>query len=123
MNKSHLEDTLARQIEQAGTLRPVREYRLFAELAGPGRGLRKRLQENGWKDYRYDFAWPEQKLLAEVQGGIWLNASGHNTGVGLVRDYEKNNMAVVIGWRVLHFSDKEIRSGEALNVIVKALQK
>ncbi len=125
LTKSNLEEALALQIKLSGLLPPVREYRLFAELVGPGRNLRKRLQDHGWKDYRYDFAWPEEhhKLLAEIQGGIWMSASGHNTGVGLMRDYNKNNAAVIMGWRVLYFTAEEIQSGKAFTTIEKALEK
>jgi very-short-patch-repair endonuclease len=67
-------------------------------------------------------AYPKTKLLIEVQGGIWRK-SGHSTGVGISRDYEKNNIAVANGWRVLCFSADMVHSGKALELIEKELKK
>ena len=38
-------------------------------------------------------------VAIELQGGIWKRTpSGHNTGAGLSRDYEKTNLAQAQGW-------------------------
>ena len=72
------------------------QYRLFAELVGAGKGLRARLSAKGWKDYRYDFANPEKRIAVEINGSIWIKG-GHNTGKGLIRDYDKLNQAQLQG--------------------------
>ncbi len=105
MGDSHLELELLQQIRWVGLPEPEREYR-----ACPPRR------------YRWDLAYPKTKLLIEVQGGIW-HKSGHSTGVGISRDYEKNNIAVANGWRVLYFSSDMVHSGKALNLIVSELNK
>ncbi len=70
------------------------------------------------RKFRWDFAFPEAKLLVEIQGGIWLGRNGaHSSGNGLARDYEKNNLAVIAGWRVMYFHAQHIRSGDALDMI------
>ena len=43
------------------------------------------------RKFKADFAILEKKLIAEVNGGTWMVKSGHNTGQGISRDYEKAN--------------------------------
>lgn len=102
---SHLEETLLWQIKAAGLPMPEREYR----------AVKGRM-------FRFDFAWtePHHRLLVEVQGGIWQK-SGHTSGRGVTRDMEKLNLAQLAGWRVMQFSRGMIESGEALDMIAKAL--
>lgn len=95
---SHLEDTLHAQLALAGFTAFKREFRAI-----PGR------------QFRWDFAWPDDKLLIEVQGGTFARGKmGHSTGMGQNRDFEKQNLATLAGYRVLKVDDKHIRSGQAL---------
>ena len=100
---SALEDTFAFQLDAAGLTGYVREY-----AAIPGR------------KFRFDFCFTEQRLLIEVNGGTY-NGGAHGRGVGINRDYEKNNLAQIGGWRVLSFDTKMVKSGEALNVTEQIL--
>ena len=103
MNKRDLELELLAQIRMVGLPEPVREYRAI-----PGRR------------FRFDFAWVEQRLLVEVQGAIFVKG-GHSSGVGIMRDHEKNNLAVLNGWRVIYVNSKTIDSGKAIRDIETAL--
>ena len=104
MSKSALEAELALQIKALGLPEPVREYRAIAG-----------------RKFRFDFAWLEQRLLVEVNGGTYTQGA-HSTGQGIARDYEKANLAVLHGWRVLTFDGKAVKSGEAVETIRKALE-
>ena len=95
-NASPLEDEFALQLRIAG-IPFEREYRAI----------------NGRK-YRWDFR--VGSILVEIQGGTWTKG-GHSTGKGLHRDYEKNNAAVLAGWRVLYFDGEMVRSGAALGTV------
>lgn len=53
--------------------------------------------------YELDFAWPEYKFGIEIQGGQYLKKSGHSNIAGLERDYEKMNLAILNGWKVLQY--------------------
>ena len=77
---SELEETLALHLRTTSLPQPEREYRLFAHHVGMGAGIKQRLADAGLNDYRFDFAWPDIKLAVEVNGGIWMGKSGHNTG-------------------------------------------
>jgi hypothetical protein len=50
------------------------------------------------RKFRADFAWPEQMVIIEVNGGIFVPKSGHRSVQGLIRDYEKQNLATLDGW-------------------------
>ena len=95
---SALEDLFAMQLDSAGLTGYVREFRAI-----PGR------------KFRFDFCFREARLLIEINGGTY-NGGSHGRGVGINRDYEKNNLAVVNNWRVLSFDTKQVKSGEALQV-------
>ena len=106
MSSSPLEDLFAFQLDSAGLTGYVREYQAI-----PGRR------------FRFDFAFiqPEHRLLIEINGGTY-SKGGHSTGTGINRDYEKNNLAVLNGWRVLSFDTKQVKSGAALEVVEKFLR-
>lgn len=101
---SPLEEALAQQIVAAKLPPAKREYR----FAPP-------------RQFRLDFAWPDRKVACEVNGGIWVK-SGHSSGKGIERDYEKANLAVLNGWRLLQFSAGAIKSGSALQCLRELLK-
>ena len=101
---SALENLFAMQLDAAGLTGYVREYQAI-----PGR------------KFRFDFCFREERLLIEINGGTY-NGGSHGRGVGINRDYEKHNLAVVNNWRVLSFDTKQVKSGEALNVTEQILR-
>jgi hypothetical protein len=76
------------------------------------------------RDFRVDFAWPEQKVIVECEG-IRYDAQGgrHQTGAGFARDLEKYTALELAGWRVVRVGQRQITSGEALSLIEKALRE
>jgi len=97
---SKLEVELARQLTLAG-------IPFIQELSPiPGR------------KFRFDFAM--KNLLVEVQGGIF-QLGGHTSGLGVTRDCEKSILAQLEGWRVFPVTGEQIKSGQALLWIQKAL--
>lgn len=57
--------------------------------------------------WRFDFAHIESNTAIEINGGIW-NKGGHSSGNGLLRDYEKLNEAVFLGWSVFQLARSQI---------------
>jgi len=108
MTPSDLEERLLFQIRAVGLPEPEREYMFALEAMG--------------RRWRFDFAYPEQMVGIEVQGGIWSRGA-HARGTGLERDYEKLNSAQLLGWTVFQFSRKTIESGKAVNIIEKVLER
>lgn len=53
------------------------------------------------RNWRFDFAWPEEWVALEVQGGIWRKGGGAHQGKGHERDIEKLSAAQRLGWKVM----------------------
>ena len=70
--------------------------------------------------WRFDYAWPAEKLALEVEGGLWV-AGRHSRGSGAVADLEKYSEAAIAGWRIVYATPKEVRAGVALDRINRAL--
>ena len=101
---SDLEDKLEFQLKSAKITGFTREYKFHPK-----------------RRWRLDFAWVDKKIGVEVEGGIWLPRSGHNTGVGISRDVEKGNALTLLGWKLIRVTGKMIKNGEALNIIESML--
>jgi len=99
MKQSELEMELAFHIRAVDLPEPEREYQFHPK-----------------RKWRFDFAWPGIKLAAECEGGTW-NRGRHTRGSGFEKDCEKYNAAVLLGWRVLRFTNKMIASGEAIETL------
>ena len=98
---SDLENTFETQVKQHSLPDPIREFP-FALQCG--------------RKFRFDFAWLDAKIAVEIQGATYRKGA-HSTGTGLARDFEKNNLAVSLGWRVLYFDSKMIHDGRAVNFV------
>lgn len=89
-------------LRQEGLLQPVSEF----VFASPRR-------------WRFDYAWPENRVALEVEGGIWTGGR-HTRGAGFLKDIEKYNRAAELGWLVLRtspanfYSDGMIQSIKAV---------
>jgi hypothetical protein len=109
--KDALVASLAVDIELSGLPAPVREHRFHPT-----------------RRWRLDLAWPDRRLYVEVHGGTWLGAlldpasgqprkGAHSTGAGQRRDFEKQNAAVLLGWRPIVVSTDMCRDGSALATV------
>lgn len=101
---SDLEDTLFFQMRLMELPMPEREYRFC-----PGR------------KFRADFAFVGFKLLIEVDGATWTNGR-HSRGAGIASDCEKQNLAVLLGYRVLRFTGDMVMDGTAIKTISEAMK-
>ena len=82
--------------------------------------------ETEWKfcetrRWRFDFAWPDQKVALECEGGVWTGGR-HSRGKGMIADMHKYNTATVLGWRVLRTTPSELCMQETVDM-VKAVLK
>lgn len=98
------EDIVRQYYQQCGLPMPVFEYRIIPD-----------------RKFRWDIAWPASRVALEVQGGIWLPVSGHKSGVHLKRDYEKNNLALLAGWKVLYIEPKQVCMLETVTMVKKLM--
>lgn len=100
---------LAQQIKAAGLPEPVLEFAFDAQLDGSGRA------------WRFDLAWPGWlaldigKLAVEVDGGV------HKLRKRFDADIPKHQAAFSLGYKLLRVSPEQVKSGEALEFIRRAL--
>ena len=73
------------------------------------------------RKWRLDFAWPLQKIAAEIHGGIWTNGR-HVRGGGFIGDREKMNECQLLGWIVLELTPETLNNGKARAFIRRAFQ-
>lgn len=71
---------------------PVRQYKFLPD-----------------RKFLWDFAWPDELLAVEIQGGSFMARSGHTSLAGQTRDCEKQRLAVAAGWRVLPFNSQDMK--------------
>jgi very-short-patch-repair endonuclease len=102
--KSELEDLLGQQIEQNDLPVPSAQYKFISD-----------------RKFMADFAWPNKKVICEVEGGTW-NGGRHVTGAGFEKDCEKYNLAAIQGWKVFRFTSSMIKRGEAIEVLRQVLR-
>lgn len=105
---SDLEDLLDSQLRSLGYGPYEREVAFAKEAMG--------------RRWRADFVFPKHRLIVEVDGGSW-SGGRHTTGAGFEADCEKLNAAALLGYRVLRFTGKHIRSGYAFATIKEALSE
>lgn len=93
-------DRLIRMLEEAGLGPFVPEYPFAQQALG-----------RGW---RFDVAWPRLRVAVEIEGGIFgkngqarpcilckqIPKGAHGSVSGILRDIEKYNAGVMLGWRI-----------------------
>ena len=73
------------------------------------------------RKWRFDFAWPEQKVALEVEGGSWM-AGRHSRGAGFNADMEKYNAAVLAGWKVLRVTPQTVAMMDTVLMLKRLLK-
>jgi very-short-patch-repair endonuclease len=82
--------------------------------------------------YRFDLAWPGDKLAVEIDGGNrmvrWSPKMKRHVAVGRhtgSADYVKLNTAIIYGWRVLRFTTEMLKKDPqgCVDVLRKALDR
>ena len=63
---------------------------------------------NPKRKWSADFAIPSERLLIEVEGGIF-SGGRHTRGAGFMGDMEKYNSAAMLGYRVLRYSPTQLK--------------
>jgi len=98
--------------------------------------MRKHLTELGIERYapewrfhtvrrwRWDWAiWHKgRKLAVEINGGLFIkgksgHGGAHSLPTNILRDMEKKNSGVIMGWDILEFTPTQIRRGDDLSTI------
>ena len=108
IGKKNLEDHFLFQVKALGVPEPIREHRFMAPT----------------RQFRFDFAWPDQKIAVEVEGGTFAKGkSRHTTGSGFHNDAIKYNYAILYGWKVLRGDVKMVNSGLLARTLVTLIKQ
>ena len=105
MSASDLEEWLLRDIKAVGLPYPETEFHFHPT-----------------RKWRADFAWPQQRILVEVEGGSWVRGR-HSRAYGFEADCNKYNAAVELGWKLYRFTGSMIKSGEAIKLLERNIHK
>lgn len=76
------------------------------------------------RKWRFDWAWPMGSIggvALEIDGGVWTKGR-HTRGAGFLKDIEKINQAVILGWRVLRCTPADVKSGKVFETLKQAME-
>jgi very-short-patch-repair endonuclease len=74
------------------------------------------------RQWRFDFAWPQEMVAVEIDGGTYLRGR-HVQPEGFRKDCIKLNSAALMGWRVLRGDSVMVKDGSLLDAIVEVLRE
>ena len=97
----HLEAQLLRDIKAVGLPIPEIQYKWHPERL-----------------FRADYAYPDIKLLIEVDGGTWAKM-GHSRGSGIEKDRIKDAEALMLGFKTLRVTGTMVMDGKAIGYLEK----
>lgn len=115
----------ARKLARGQKRKPAEDSPLEVLFAVQVRGCRlpapvRQLAPVKGRRWRVDFAWPEAKLIIEIEGGVW-SGGRHVRPAGFIADCDKYNALALDGWRVLRVPGDQVESGQAIQLAVLAL--
>lgn len=104
---------------------PVVEYRFVLDEHTQGR-TRYVTQTKRVRTWRFDFAWPEQLVAVEMEGGVFTGGA-HTRGRDYDADTQKYNASVALGWRVLRYTvaaidERPMQMVEEIKGVLKEIQ-
>lgn len=76
----------------------------------------------GTRLWRFDFAWPGQKIALEIDGNAWhVRGGGRHSSAA---DLEKMSAAAALGWRVFRLSPSMLKNDPSywVGIIEKSLR-
>lgn len=107
VSASSLEALLTMQLRALGLPPPVPEHKFGGSLG---------------RRWRFDLAFLRESVAVEIQGGTWMPVSHHGHGQGFEDDCEKMAAAVLLGWRVITLTGKQVESGIGASWIERAVR-
>lgn len=96
---------------------------IFSQFASQELGVEvvKEHQFHPNRKWRFDYAFLDNKIALEVEGGVYTSGR-HIRPVGFLNDMEKYNAAAMMGWRVLRCTPKTLLTMPTITMIRDAMQ-
>lgn len=67
------------------------------------------------RKFQADFLFEREKIVLEVDGGVWLgNKGGHTGGKGATSDRERDCLGLINGYLTVRVVSEHVRSGDAI---------
>jgi len=105
-------------------MRSVPELLFAKHLKELGVKFEREVRFHPVRRWRFDFVLTDYRIAVEICGSIWKGrAGGHSSGFGLQRDFDKRNAGVMLGYRILTFSSRDVLYGRAKAFLVEHLGK
>lgn len=80
------------------------------------------------RQWRFDFAFPDFRVAAEIEGIVVMRYHGklivlgrHASVTGISDDMEKYNTAALLGWTVLRFTQNHVKPKTAIEMTMRVL--
>ena len=96
------------------------EAKLALELKALKLDFEQEFKFHQSRKWRADFHLKGRMILIEVEGGIW-SGGRHTRGKGYIGDMQKYNAATMLGYQVIRFSTEQVKSGKAIEQILKLI--
>jgi very-short-patch-repair endonuclease len=120
-------DAAPASTEQEKTIAQAKRQAKEEKFRGMLRTRELRQPDREWRfhptrKWAFDYAWPEQRLALEVEGGAFMRGGGrHNRGTGFRADCEKYSEGAVCGWRILRVLPEQLTTYFTIDLIARAL--
>jgi len=82
-----------------------------------GNGLCRECRFHPTRKWRFDFCDPDRLLAIEYQGTMRRDQPGHLSVAGAIRDHEKINEGVRLGWAVFQADARNVENGTLFEAI------
>lgn len=120
--KKHATGSAPRKRPTSKPTRSKPELELAAALRGvPVDDWEEEYRFHPTRKWRFDFAWPRERVAVEVEGGVFSRGR-HVRPSGFIADCEKYNAAAHDGWLVLRLVPRKGWLDGALEMIQAALR-
>lgn len=101
---------LLSQLQLMGLPEPAPEYRFHPE-----------------RQWRVDFAWPDELIACEIEGGIWMQtkkgrSKGHAHPKRFLEDMVKYNELAILGWRLIRVTPEMVKDQTAVAILERILR-
>jgi very-short-patch-repair endonuclease len=105
-----------------GCERQIALMTLVQKLLAVGHEVRLEHRFHSTRRWRFDVALLGSRVALEIDGGGWVHGR-HHREQGRQADEEKRQAAESLGWRVLRVSWDHVKSGEALALIERVVER
>jgi hypothetical protein len=114
--------------DRSGRYKPPKLNALFFAGLCEKHGLPRPLHQwrgHPTRDFIYDFAWPNERVVLEVDGGIYPDRQGrrgaHGSVTGILKGMEKSNLTQLVGLLILRVPYEDYLTMDTVDLCKRAI--